>query len=162
MKSLTRDNWIPVEVSLPDTHRTMIVQTRELPDPTIASYWGNGKWSIEEDLEDGIDGDFNILAWRDYPKPYKEKVEEFIFRTANEARTMTFNAKKRIASGNENAEFFYAREKVLRATITGAWETYFEELSPKIVKAFKKAGFNTIKEKRGYTISWRDKSGGYN
>ena len=158
MKNLTKNNWIPVCVSLPDTHRVVIVQVADLPDPTIASYWPEtGKWVCEEigyeevNNEDG----FNVLAWRDYPESYVEAPVEYIFRTADEARTMTFNSKKRIASGNSNAEFYDAREKVLQATIHGEWNCYFEELSPRIVEAFQRAGFNTIKEKRGYTIDWK-------
>ena len=49
MKNLTKNNWIPVCVSLPDTHRVVIVQVADLPDPTIASYWPEtGKWVCEE------------------------------------------------------------------------------------------------------------------
>ena len=156
MKNLTKDNWIPVCVSLPDTHRVVIVQIDKLPDPTIATYWPEtGKWVCEEIGYDFNDEGINVLAWRDYPDAYVEIPEEYIFRTADEARTMTFNAQKRIASGNTNSEFYDAREKVLQATIHGEWSCYFENLSPQIVEAFQCAGFNTIKEKRGYTIDWK-------
>lgn len=96
------------------------------------------------------------IAWREMAEPYEKKDnEKLIFRSADEARTLSFNALRRIKSGSLNQEFYDVREKVLHVTSQGLFEMYLENASDDILKGLIDAGYTIIKKEKGYLISWK-------
>lgn len=157
MNQYAKNHWIPVEISLPDNWRLVQIQTEELPDPTIGSFYAKqGKWSFEERNFSEMDPPLTAIAWREMADPYeKNDNEKLIFRSANEARTLSFNALRRIKNGNLNQEFYNVREKALHATTQGLFKMYLENASNDILKGFNDAGYRIIRKNKGYVISWK-------
>lgn len=157
MNQYAKNHWIPVEISLPDNGRLVQIQTEELPDPTIGSFYAKqGKWSFEERDFSEMDPPLTAIAWREMADPYeKNDNEKLIFRSAHEARTLSFNALRRIKNGNLNQEFYDVRKKAHHATTQGLFEMYLENASDDILKGLNDAGYTIIKKEKGYLISWK-------
>lgn len=85
----------------------------------------------------------------------RKTMKKLIFRSADEARTLSFNALRRIKSGSLNQEFYDVREKVLYVTSQGLFEMYLENASDDILKGLNDAGYTIIKKEKGYLISWK-------
>lgn len=153
MNNYAKDHWIPVEISLPDNHRIVQMQIAELPDPTIGSYW-DGVWKFEEKDYDYLKT-FTPLAWREMAEPYREEDEEYLFRTADEARTLSFNSLLRMRRGNPNQEFFDTRERILHATTLGQFEVILENISQNTIEGLEKAGYSVTQRKQSYVVSWK-------
>ena len=104
LNQYAKNHWIPVEISLPDNGRLVQIQTEELPDPTIGSFYAKqGKWSFEERNFSEMNAPLTVIAWREMADPYeKNDDEKLIFRSAGEARVLSFNALRRIKNENLN------------------------------------------------------------
>lgn len=124
LNKYAKNHWIPVEISLPDSGRLVQIQTEELPDPTIRCFYAKqGRWSFEERNFSEMNPSLTAIAWREMAEPYEKKDnEKLIFRSADEARTLSFNALRRIKSGSLNQEFYDVREKVLYVTSQGLFD----------------------------------------
>ena len=157
MNQYAKNHWIPVEISLPDNWRLVQIQTEELPDPTIGSFYAKlGKWSFEERDFSEMDPPLTAIAWREMADPYEKNDNgKLIFRSADEARVLSFNALRRIKNGNLNQEFYDVREKALHATAQGLFEMYLENASDDILKGLIDAGYTIIRKNKGYVISWK-------
>ena len=106
MNCYAKDHWVPVDISLPDSNRMVQIQIAELPDATIGSYWSdNGQWIHGEKGYEALET-ITVLAWREMAESYKEEDEVLIFRSADEARILTFNALQRAKNGNLEKEFY--------------------------------------------------------
>ena len=157
MNQYAKNHWIPVEISLPDNERLVQIQTEELPDPTIGYFYAKrGKWSFEERNFSEMNAPLTVIAWREMADPYeKNDDEKLIFRSAGEARVLSFNALRRIKNENLNQEFYDVREKTLHATTQGLFEMYLENASDDILKGLNDAGYTIIRKNKGYMISWK-------
>ena len=157
LSQYAKNHWIPVEISLPDNWRLVQIQTEELPDPTIGSFYAKqGKWSFEERNFSEMNAPLTVIAWREMADPYeKNDDEKLIFRSACEVRVLSFNALRRIKNENLNQEFYDVREKALHATTQGLFEMYLENASDDILKGLNDAGYAIIKKEKGYLISWK-------
>ena len=157
MSQYAKNHWIPVEISLPDNGRLVQIQTEELPDPTIGSFYAKqGKWSFEERNFSEMNAPLTVIAWREMADPYeKNDDEKLIFRSAGEVRVLSFNALRRIKNENLNQEFYDVREKALHATTQGLFEMYLENASDDIIKGLNDAGCRIIRKNKGYVISWK-------
>jgi hypothetical protein len=72
MKNIT---WHIAEIEIPNIAEQVIVQCKELPDPTFATYKGDDKgWEFDDivlsqHMVDDVD--LTIIAWTEMPEPYK-------------------------------------------------------------------------------------------
>lgn len=157
MNQYAKNHWIPVEISLSDNERLVQIQTEELPDPTIGYFYAKrGKWSFEERNFSEMDPLLTAIVWREMADLYeKNDNEKLAFRSAAEARALSFNALRRIKNGNLNQEFYNVREKALHATTQGLFEMYLENASDDILKELNDAGYRIIRKNKGYVISWK-------
>lgn len=81
--------------------------------------------------------------------------ERLIFRSAGEARVLSFNALRRIENGNLNQEFYDVREKTHHATTQGLFEMYLKNASDDILRGLNDAGYTIRRKNKGYVISWK-------
>jgi hypothetical protein len=157
MNRYAKDHWVPVDISLPDSNRLVQIQIAELPDPTIGSYWSdNGEWILGEKGYDALET-ITVLAWREMAEAYKEEDEVLIFRSADEARILTFNALQRAKNGNLEKEFYEIRTKILSAADSeGMFSTQIKEISADNVIRLTDAGYEVTANENGYyIISWK-------
>lgn len=156
MKTLSKNNWVPIEVALPDDYRIVLVQIAELPTPTIASYWADrGEWVHEEIGFKELKG-ITVLAWRELPEAYKPKEFYCKFRPAAGTQTATLESLKRIKSGKDNPEFFDIREEILHASTRGLFEVRRAFISDEMKKLLNEAGYKVVKIGKEYLISWEE------
>ena len=154
MKNLAINSWIPTSVALPDNNRIVIIQTEELPDPTIGSYWADrGIWVHDETLYEDL-GNITVTAWREMPKAYQPKEFEYRFRSVQEARRVTIDSLKRIKEGKDEPEFFEIREEVLHAATQGLFEVRRAYINEKNQAALIAAGYKVTQTNDGWIISW--------
>jgi hypothetical protein len=155
LRKYAKSHWIPTEVCLPDSERLVQIQLREFPDPTIGYFCAEkGRWIIEESCFSENDN-YNPIAWREMADPYIPPDEDtIIFRCADEARILSFNALNRIKQGNPNKEFYDVRLKALAATEQGKFNMFLENPSDDILRALIDRGYEITKKETGYLISW--------
>lgn len=155
MRKYAKSHWIPTNVCLPDSERLVQIQLKEFPDPTIGYFCAEkGKWIIEERCFSDNDN-YCPIAWMEMAESYNPQDEEtIIFRCADEARIMSFNALNRIKNGNPNKEFYDVRLKALAATEQGKFDMFLEDPSDHILRALIDRGYEVIKKEKGYIISW--------
>lgn len=157
MNRYAKDHWVPVDISLPDSNRMVQIQIAELPDATIGSYWSdNGQWIHGEKGYEALET-ITVLAWREMAESYKEEDEVLIFRSADEARILTFNALQRAKNGNLEKEFYEIRTKILSAADSeGMFSTQIKEISGDNVIRLNEAGYEVTANENGYyIISWK-------
>lgn len=156
MNKYAKEHWIPVDISIPDSNRVVQLQLEEYPDPTIGCYWAEkGIWTIEQKGSYHIT-DFTPIAWRELADPFVEEDDVLIFRRADEARTSSFNALKRIRKGHPHIEFYEVREKILERTIHGEFTLSLQKLSDEIKEKLVDAGFEVSYDYKSdkYIVSW--------
>jgi hypothetical protein len=156
MRTLSKNNWVPIEVALPDDYRIVLVQIAELPTPTIASYWADkGEWVHEEIGFKDFDT-ITVLAWRELPEAYQAREFNYEFRPATEAQIVTLEALKRIKSGKDNPEFFDIREEILHASTRGLFEIRRAFISSDMQKLLVNAGYRVARIGKEFLISWEE------
>jgi hypothetical protein len=159
MRTLSKNNWVPIEVALPDDYRIVLVQIAELPTPTIASYWADkGEW-VHEEIGFKELKTITVLAWRELPEAYKPRDFYCEFRPATETQTRTLDSLKRIKSGKDNPEFFDIREEILHASTRGLFETRRAFVSVEMQKLLTDAGYKVVKIGKEFLISWEEING---
>lgn len=61
--------WMPVTERLPEKISTVIVQVKELENPTFGWYGSINGWRLSENGYEGLTG-FSVIAWMELPEPF--------------------------------------------------------------------------------------------
>lgn len=131
-------NWIPVQISLPDTSRIVIIQLKGYPDPTTG-YFEGGKWNIANKFI--TDAEAPIIAWTEMPESYDATPEDLMFRTADETRLLTKMAITRRSQPDYDAQFYEIRELILHNLSMGQWAIGIPNLTERNRSRLLDAGF---------------------
>lgn len=145
----TKEIWVSALIP-PADDRAVLVKTKELLDPEVASYY-NGKWVFSNsDFSD----DVTVEAWREVPKANGSL--SMSFRTAEEARYLSRAALALENKGTYDCHFFEVRALIIKATtIPNVWGVNIGSRPIEIINKLLKSGFVVEEEEDGtYYVRW--------
>lgn len=150
--------WYPVYRQLPDTNRTVIIQCKDLDEPTIGYFnvitreWIILDAELGQEITDGIE--IPVVAWMEMPPKYMDN-KTLEFRSAAETRYfMSVNASRETSA--DTIDFYKIRNAIYSAAERGldSCRIQFINMTDKLIEKLKNGGY-TIKENEDYyTISW--------
>lgn len=85
MSEIKKDGWIPIEESVPETGKYIMVSFENFTLPDIARYetdeQGNGAFYPGDEDKPYIEYGLVVNAWMPLPKPYREEEEAAVDET---------------------------------------------------------------------------------
>lgn len=91
MSEIKKDGWIPIEESVPETGKYIMVSFENFTLPDIARYetdeQGNGAFYPGNEDKPYIEYGLVVNAWMPLPKPYREEEEAAVDETTKKTDT---------------------------------------------------------------------------